>query len=221
MKLIIFGPPGAGKGTYASILASRLKIAKISTGDIIREEIKQDTDLGKKTAGFVSRGELVPDEIVIGLLREEINKPSSKTGFILDGYPRTIKQAEVLDDIEAIDAVIRLIVPERVIIKRLSSRRICKRCGAVYNTRYLKPKREGVCDLCGGTLYQREDDKADVIRERLRVYEAQTQPLLSYYQGKVPFAVVECNSVDIPPDVIVKEILQELQKMDLIEQFEQ
>lgn len=216
MKFIIFGPPGAGKGTYASILASRLKIAKISTGDIIREDIKQDTDLGKKTVDFVSKGELVPDEIVIEILREEIDKTSSKKGFILDGYPRTIEQAKALDDIEAIDAVIRLVVPERVIIKRLSSRRICKRCGAVYNIRYLKPKKEGVCDLCGGALYQREDDKPDVIRERLKVYEAQTQPLISYYQGKVPFANIECNSVDIPPDVIVKEILHELRKKNLI-----
>ena len=216
MKFIIFGPPGAGKGTYASMLASRLKIAQISTGDIIREEIKQDTDLGKKSVGFVSTGELVPDEIVIELLREEIDKPSSKNGFILDGYPRTIEQAKALDDMEAIDAVIRLIVPERVIIKRLSSRRICKRCGAVYNIRYLRPKTEGVCNLCGGALYQREDDKPDVIKERLRVYEAQTQPLISYYHGKVPFANIECDSVDIPPDVVVKEILQELRKMDLL-----
>jgi adenylate kinase len=216
VKSVIFGPPGAGKGTYTSILASKLKIARISTGDIFREEIKQGTDLGKRTSGFVGKGELVPDKIVIEIIREEINKPSSKNGFILDGYPRTIEQAKVLDDIEAIDALIRLIVPEQVIIKRLSSRRICGRCGAVYNLRYLKPKREGMCDLCGGALYQRQDDKPEVIRERLRIYEKQTQPLISYYQGKVPFVNMECSSVDIPPDVIVKEILQELRKMDLI-----
>lgn len=215
MRFVIFGPPGAGKGTYASMLASRLKIAQISTGDIIREEMKRNTDLGKKIAGFVKKGELVPDEIVIEILKEEINKPSSENGFILDGYPRTIKQAKILDKIEEIDAVIRLVVPEWVIIERLSSRRICKNCGAVYNIRYLKPKREGVCDVCGGELYQREDDKPEVIKERLKVYEVQTQPLISYYNDKVPFVKIECESVDIPPETIVKDILQELQKMDL------
>ena len=216
MRFIIFGPPGAGKGTYASMLASKLKIAKISTGDIIREEIKRNTDLGKKIVDFVNKGELVSDEIVIEILKEEIKKPSSKNGFILDGYPRTIEQAKALDKIEKIDAVIRLIVPEWVIIERLSSRRICKRCGAVYNIRYLRPKREGVCDVCGGELYQREDDKPEVVRERLRVYEVQTQPLISYYSDKIPFVNIECKSVDIPPETIVKKILQELQKMNLI-----
>jgi len=216
MKLIIFGPPGAGKGTYASMLASRLKIARISTGDVFREEIKQDTELGKKTADFVSKGDLVPDEIVVETLREKIKRPSNKNGFILDGYPRTIEQAKALDEIEEIDAIIRLLVPERVIIERLSSRRICKECGAIYNLRYLKPRREGVCNSCGGVLNQRKDDKPDVIEERLRIYEKQTRPLISYYQGKVPFVNVECESVDIPPDPIVREILQKLRKMDLV-----
>jgi len=216
MKLIIFGPPGAGKGTYASMLASRLEIARISTGDVFREEIKQDTELGKKTADFVSKGDLVPDEIVVETLREKIKRPSNKNGFILDGYPRTIEQAKALDEIEEIDAIIRLLVPERVIIERLSSRRICKECGAIYNLRYLKPRREGVCNSCGGVLNQRKDDKPDVIEERLRIYEKQTRPLISYYQGKVPFVNVECESVDIPPDPIVREILQKLRKMDLV-----
>jgi adenylate kinase len=216
MKFIIFGPPGAGKGTYASILASKLKIAQIATGDIIREEMKRNTDLGKKITRFVKKGELVPDELVIEIIKEETGKPSSKNGFILDGYPRTIEQAKALDRIEEIDAVIRLVVPEWVIIERLSSRRICKRCGAVYNVRYLKPKKEGVCDVCGGELYQREDDKPEVIKERLKVYRAQTQPLISYYEDKVPFVNIECESVDIPPEIIVKDILRELQKMDLM-----
>ncbi len=216
MRFIIFGPPGAGKGTYASMLAFRLKMAKISTGDIIREEIKRNTDLGKRIVDFVKKGELVPDEIVIEILKGHIGKPSSKNGFILDGYPRTVEQAKALDNIEKIDAVINLIVPERVIIERLSSRRICKKCGAVYNVRYLKPKRAGICDVCGRELYQREDDKPKVIGERLRVYEVQTQPLISYYSDKVPFVNIECKSVDIPPETIVKEILQELQKMNLI-----
>lgn len=216
MRSIIVGPPGAGKGTYASRLASKLKIAKISTGDIFREEIKRDTNLGKKIVDFVNKGELVPDEIVIELLKEEISKPSSKNGFILDGYPRTIEQAKALDKIEKIDTVIRLVVPEWVIIERLSNRRTCKKCGAIYNVKYLKPKKLGICDVCGGALYQREDDKPEVIKERLRVYEAQTQPLISYYSGKVPFVNIECKSVDIPPETIVKKVLQELQKKNLI-----
>jgi len=213
MRFIIFGPPGAGKGTYASMLASKLKIAKISTGDIFREEIKQNTDLGKRVVGFVKKGELVPDEIVIRILTEEIGKPSSKNGFILDGYPRTIEQAKALDSIEKIDAVIRLVVPEWVIIERLSNRRTCKNCGAIYNLKYLRPKRGGVCDMCGGELFQRGDDKPEVIRQRLRVYEAQTQPLIDYYKDNVPFLDIECRSVDIPPETIVKEILQKLQRV--------
>jgi adenylate kinase len=216
VRFVIFGPPGAGKGTYASMLASKLKIAQISTGDIIREEMKRNTDLGKKITSSVKKGELVPDEIVIKILKEEINMPSSKNGFILDGYPRTIEQAKALNKIEEIDAVIRLVVPEWVIIERLSSRRICKKCGAVYNVRYLKPKKEGICDVCGGELYQRADDKPEVIKERLKVYKVQTQPLIGYYEDKVPFVNAECESVDIPPETIVKEILQELQKIDIM-----
>ena len=216
MRFIIFGPPGAGKGTYAYMLASKLEIAKISTGDIIREEIKGNTDLGKRIVDFVTRGKLVPDEIVIAVLKEEIDKPSSRKGFILDGYPRTIEQAKALDKIEKIDAVIRLVVPEWVIIERLSNRRTCKNCGAIYNVKYLKPKKLGICDTCGGELYQREDDKPEVIKERLRVYEAQTQPLINYYRNEVQFVNIECKSVDIPPETIVKKILQELQKKNLM-----
>ena len=216
MRFIIFGPPGAGKGTYASMLASKLKIAKISTGDIFRDEINQKTDFGKRVAGLIKKGELVPDEIVIEVLKEEIDKPFSKNGFILDGYPRTIEQAKALDNIEKIDAVIRLVVPEWVIIERLSNRRTCKKCGAIYNVKYLRPKKPGICDRCGGALYQREDDKPEVIKERLRVYEAQTQPLITYYRDKVPFLDIECRSVDVPPETIVEKILQELQKTDLI-----
>ncbi|NIP67460.1 adenylate kinase [Candidatus Bathyarchaeota archaeon] len=217
MHFVVFGPPGAGKGTYASILASKLNIAKISTGDLFREEIKQDTDLGKRIVKFVKGGKLVPDEIVNDIVRDKISQASKKRGFILDGYPRTIEQAETLDKMTSIDAVIRLRVPQWVIIERLSNRRICKNCGAVYNEKYLKPKRPGVCDKCGGSLYQRQDDKPEVIKERLKVYEAQTQPLIDHYQDEVPFVEIECNSVEIPPEDIVEKMLHKLHKKSLIE----
>jgi adenylate kinase len=217
MRLIIFGPPGAGKGTYASQIGSKLKIAVISTGDIFREEVKRNTDLGRKVASFLRRGVLVPDEIVTDVLAKRIRMPDSKQGFILDGYPRTIEQAKALDAMTKIDAVIRLIVPEWIIIERLSNRRVCRKCGAIYNLKYLKPKRAGVCDRCGGELFQREDDKPEVIRERLKVYETQTQPLIEYYRDKLPVLNIECKSADIQPETIVEKILQEMRKSSLIE----
>lgn len=216
MRFIIFGPPGAGKGTYASRLGRGLKIAVISTGDIFRDEVKRNTDLGRKVAEFLNRGELVPDKTVTDVLAKRIRKPNSKHGFILDGYPRTIEQAKALDTIAKIDAVILLIVPEWIIVERLSNRRVCKKCGAIYNLKYLKPKQLGICDNCGGELFQREDDKPEVIRERLRVYEAQTQPLIEYYKDKLPILNIECRSADIPPEVIVEKILRELRKSNLI-----
>ncbi len=216
MRFILFGPPGAGKGTYASRLGSKLKIAVISTGDIFRDEIKRDTDLGRKVTEFVKSGGLVPDEIVTAVLAKRISMPDSEHGFILDGYPRTTGQAKALDKIAEIDAVILLTVPEWIIVERLSNRRVCKKCGAIYNLKYLKPERPGICDKCGGKLFQREDDKPEVIRERLKIYEAQTQPLIEYYKDKLPILNIECKSVDVPPAVIVDKILQELRKSNLI-----
>ncbi|MCZ2855813.1 MAG: nucleoside monophosphate kinase [Candidatus Bathyarchaeota archaeon] len=216
MRIIIFGPPGAGKGTYASRLGRELKIAVISTGDIFRDEIKQNTDLGGKVVEFVKSGDLVPDEIVTDIVTKRINMPNSKRGFILDGYPRNVEQAKSLGNITKVDAVILLIVPDWIIVERLSNRRICKKCGAIFNLKYLKPKRPGICDKCGEELFQREDDKPKVVRERLNVYEAQTRPLIGYYRDRLPILNIECNSVDIPPKVIVDKILQELQKLNLL-----
>ncbi len=216
MKFVIFGPPGSGKGTYASRLQSQLGVDVIAMGDIFREIMKEDTVLGRKVKGFVEKGQLVPDDVVIEVLKQRLSKPSSKKGFILDGYPRTIEQAKTLDKLIKIDAVIQLTVPEWIIIERLSSRRICKDCGEVYNIRFLKTKVEGICDKCGGKLYQRSDDTPQVIKDRIGVYERQTQPILKHYkEQKVPFVEFNCESLDLPPEVAVKSILKQLKLQGL------
>ena len=216
MKAIIFGPPGSGKGTYASRLQDKLGVDVVAMGDIFREIMKESTPLGKKVKSFVEKGLLVPDEVVIEVLKQRLAKASTKTGFILDGFPRTIEQAKSLDDIAKIDVVIQLTVPDSIIIERLSTRRICKNCGEVYNIRYLKPKIEGVCDKCGGKLYQRSDDTADVIRDRIHVYERQTQPILKHYiQKRIPLIEFKCHQLDTPPEVAVEEILKGLRKLKL------
>ena len=173
MKAIIFGAPGSGKGTYASRLQAKLGVDVIAMGDIFREIIKEDTELGKKVKGYVEKGLLVPDDIVIEVLKHRLAKIPKGKGFILDGYPRTLEQAETLEGIAKIDVILLLMVPDWIIIERLSTRRICKNCGAVYNVRFLKPKVEGICDKCGGPLYQRSDDKPDVIKRRIQVYQEQ------------------------------------------------
>lgn len=216
MRFIIFGPPGAGKGTYASRLGHELKITVISTGDIFRSEVKRNSDLGRKVATYLAGGKLVPDKIVVDVLTKRISLSNGNRAFILDGYPRTIEQARALDNMAKIDAVILLIVPELVIVERLSNRRVCKKCGAIYNLRFLQPKKPGICDNCGGELFQREDDKPEVIMERLKIYEAQTQPLINYYKSDLPILNIECKSVDIPPKVIVERIMEELRNSNLI-----
>jgi len=217
MNLIIFGPPGAGKGTYAAKLAEKFCIRAIATGDIFRAEVKSGSALGKKVADYLQSGKLVPDEIVNEVLRNWLNKPDSSQGFILDGYPRTVEQAKALDAMTHIDAIINLAVSEQVVVERLSNRRICRSCGAIYNIKYSpKPKVDSKCDKCGSELYQREDDKPEVIRERLRVYEKQTQPLIRYYKmRKAKFVTTENIEVDAPIEMILKRILNGLKKAGL------
>ena len=215
MKAVIFGPPGSGKGTYASRLQAKLGVDVVAMGDIFREIMKEDSALGRKVKGFVEKGLLVPDEVVIEVLKERLAKIPKSRGFILDGFPRTIEQADALDKITKIDVIILLTVPDWIIVERLSTRRICMNCGAVYNVRYLKPKVEGICDKCGGQLYQRSDDTAEVIKERIRVYEKQTQPILQYYGKKVKLIEFKTESLDMPPEVAVENIVKELEKLKL------
>lgn len=217
VNLIIFGAPGSGKGTYASRLKEKLNVAVIATGDIFREMMKEDTPLGRKVRGCVEKGLLVPDDITLEVLKQNLAEIPKRKGFILDGYPRTIEQAKALDGIAKIDAIIHLIVPDWIIIERLSSRRICKNCGAIYNLLFLKPKNDMVCDKCGGQLYQRSDDTPEVIKKRIEVYEKQTQPLLQYYMAMgVPFVEAKCEKLETPPEAVVEEILKGLKKLNLV-----
>ena len=184
MRLVFVGPPGVGKGTYATAVSQRCGIPHISTGDMIREEIKRGTELGKRLREYVERGALVPDELVTEMLRQRLQQDDCRRGFILDGYPRTLKQAEELDKITTIDLVLNFVASDEVIIDRISGRRICRRCGAIYHVKYMPPKVPGVCDKCGGELYQREDDKPEVVKKRLAVFREQLAPVLDYYRRR-------------------------------------
>lgn len=196
MNLIFLGAPGAGKGTQAEVLSRAKGIPSISTGNIIRSALKSGTEMGMRAKVYTESGKLVPDEIVIGIIRERLAQPDCKNGFILDGFPRTIPQAEALDKMGiVIDKVIDIEVTEETIYARLSGRRVCEKCGATYHIVNQKPKVEGVCDLCGGTLIQRKDDQPETIRERLKVYHEQTEPLKAYYEKQGKLRVVHGSDV--------------------------
>lgn len=192
MKLILLGAPGAGKGTQAEIISNTLQIPTISTGNIIREALKSGTEMGKKAKEYMDSGKLVPDDVVIGIIRERLAQPDCANGFILDGFPRTIPQAEALDRMGIeIDRVIDIEVDDDVIAQRVSGRRVCPSCGASYHLDYKRPGVEGICDQCGDTLVQRKDDHPDTVRERLHVYHEQTEPLKTFYAAKNKLVVVE------------------------------
>jgi len=189
MNLILLGAPGAGKGTQAKAIVEKYNIPQISTGDMLRDAVAKGTELGKKAKEYMDKGELVPDEVVIGIVKDRLQEKDTEKGFILDGFPRTLKQAEALDEMlaelnKSIDAVINIAVPEEEVVKRIVNRRSCKNCGAVYHLIYKPPKEEGKCDKCGGELYQRDDDKEETVRERFSVYRSQTEPLIEYYSKK-------------------------------------
>ena len=192
MNLILLGAPGAGKGTQAAVISERLNIPQISTGNIIREALRSGTEMGLKAKSFIDSGKLVPDEVVIGIIKERLANDDCKDGFILDGFPRTIPQAEALDEMGvAIDKVIDFEVPDDVIVTRLSGRRVCEKCGRPYHLVDLKPRVEGICDDCTGALIQRKDDQVDTIKARLEIYHSETEPLKGYYEAQGKLSVVD------------------------------
>ena len=187
MKIIMLGAPGAGKGSQASRIANEYKLPHISTGDIFRANLKEETELGKQAKSFMDKGELVPDDITIAMLLNRIHEEDCKNGYILDGFPRTIPQAEALKEAlakknEKIDLALDVEATDELIIKRMAGRRTCPNCSAIYHIETLKPKKEGICDLCGSELIQRKDDNEETVKNRLKIYHEMTEPLISYYK---------------------------------------
>lgn len=192
MNLILLGAPGAGKGTQAEVICKKLSVPAVSTGNIIREAVKNGTPMGTKAKSYIDAGHLVPDSVVIEIIKDRLAQDDCKNGFILDGFPRTIPQAEALDEMGIrIDRVIDIEVSDGAIVERMSGRRVCSDCGSSYHTMYKKPRQDGVCDECGGELIQRRDDHPDTVKERLRVYHAETEPLKDYYEKQGKLRIVQ------------------------------
>jgi adenylate kinase len=198
MRIILLGPPGSGKGTQGDLIAKTYGFPRISTGDLLRKAVQDGTPLGRDAAAEMNRGGLVPDPIVLALVRERIFEPDCRDGYILDGFPRTIVQAEAIEALDPArpEIVIAIDVPEEELVRRMEGRRACVQCGMVYNIEVRKPVREGVCDVCGSALIQRPDDRPEVIRERLKVYTEKTEPLIAHYAGKKTLRRVD-GSIDI------------------------
>ena len=198
MRIVLLGAPGSGKGTEASLLSVRMSIPHISTGDILRQAIAEKTQLGEKAKSYVEGGGLVPDVVMVGLVRERLQKDDCRKGFILDGFPRTLEQAETLRKILgeldfSLDLVLHLEAPVEVLVERLAGRRVCRKCQALFHVKNMPPKEEGICDNCGGELYQRPDDGEEVVRNRLKIYNSTAGKLLDYYREKGLLRMVNSN----------------------------
>ena len=213
MKIIMLGAPGAGKGTQAKQIAAKYSIPHISTGDIFRANIKNGTELGKKAKEYMDQGALVPDELTCDLVMDRISQPDAANGFVLDGFPRTIPQAEALDKAltaagQSMDYAIDVDVPDENIVNRMSGRRACLKCGATYHIVSIPTKVEGICDVCGEPVVQRDDDKPETVQKRLTVYHEQTQPLIDYYKGK---GILKSVDGTVPMDQVFEEIVKILE----------
>jgi len=214
MRIVLLGPPGAGKGTQAKLICETYNIPHISTGDLFRENMSNDTPLGKKAKDYMAKGLLVPDELVVDMVEDRLSQTDvvEGRGFLLDGFPRTVVQAEALEKISAkknldLDFAVNLEVPLDVLVERISGRRICPTCAATYHVKYNQPKVEGICDLDGAALYQRDDDKVETVQKRIEVYQEQTEPLIAFYQDKNK--IVDINGLQNMNDVFddVKRVL--------------
>lgn len=208
MKLILLGAPGAGKGTQAEFISEKCNIPTISTGNIIRAALKNGTEMGLVAKSYIDAGSLVPDDVVIGIVKERLSEKDCEKGYILDGFPRTIPQAQALDNMgDTVDKVLSLEVDDEEIVKRMSGRRVCEKCGTSYHTEYKKPEKEGVCNLCGGNLVIRKDDEPSTVLNRLEVYHEQTEPLMAYYekQGKL-ISVKGMNTVEETTKAVFKAL---------------
>ncbi len=213
MNIVMLGSPGVGKGTYAKILSDKYNIPRISVGDLFRKAIKDETELGKKIRGYVSRGDLVPDEMVIELVKERLREDDCKNGFFLDGFPRTIAQAEAMEKFKKVDKAFNFVASDGVIMSRLGGRRTCRECGAIYHVENIPSKVEGVCDRCGGGLYQRSDETSQAIKNRLRVYREKTKPVVDYFRKKGLLADIDANYQFEEVDKVISQCERHLQNL--------
>lgn len=209
LNIVLFGPQGSGKGTQAELLSKKYKIPHLVIGDILRKEIKAQTEIGKVAMSYINQGKLVPDQLVNKIVRNEIKKPKYKNGFILDGYPRNLVQLKFLEKLVNLSYIFELAISDKAVISRLSGRLVCENCGAVYHIKNKPPFKKGICDVCGGRLVVREDDRPEVIRRRLTIYHKETEPLLTFYFKKVKLIKINAEQ---PIEKVFRDVVTELEK---------